>query len=221
MIYGLGRDASGLFGNAATAPGRGWHGLRRDAAATVDQAGSTPWRRNRRPESGRRKRIDPVGEGRLREGEGERIFQRCEGRREEILEEFRRTGWQRCVLPLFFGGFRGRDLLAEAAGFFSGECIGNSLSECAFLRIADQHARPRIDLKYRVRAADQVEAAEKYEEVAEKFLQRMMRDVCSARIMPSTPISGPSSQAPCPPQRPTQAWRRSPSAWRSPLVAGG
>ncbi len=167
MIYGLGRDASGLFGNAATAPGRGWHGLRRDAAATVDQAGSTPWRRNRRPESGRRKRIDPVGEGRLREGEGERIFQRCEGGREEILEEFRRTGWQRRVFVFLFGGLRGRDFLAETAGLFSGECIGNSLSECAFLGIAYQHARPRINLKNRVRAADQVQAAEKNEQVAE------------------------------------------------------
>ena len=165
---GWGRDASGLFGNAAKAPGWGWHSLRQDAAATGCKAGSTPWRRNGRAGWRQRKQLRSCQERGLREGGGKGIRQRGDDRREKVVEQFRSSRWERGFLVFLtrFFGFRLGDLLAKVAGLLAGEGVGDGLREGAFLRVADQHVRPCIHLQDRVGAADQMEAAEDQEQVA-------------------------------------------------------
>lgn len=157
----MGRDASGLSRETAIAPGRVGHGLRRDAAATLGQVGSTPWRWNGRAGCRQRNQLCSCQEYGLGERGGKRISERGDGRREKVVEQLRSARRERCFLVLLalFLGFHLGDLLAKVAGLLAGEGVADGLCEGAFLRVANQHVRPCIHLQDRVRATDQMKAA--------------------------------------------------------------
>ena len=104
------------------------------------------------------------------EREGERVFQRLVGGGEEILEKLRGEGCEGFLfLPALF--LRRLDLLAQAAGLFPGEGVGDSLGEGCFLRVVEDHVRPRINLDQRMRPADEVQAGEKQEQMTGELIQ--------------------------------------------------
>lgn len=74
-------------------------------------------------------------------------------RREILKADFPLTGSQGGISFRFGPSLRHRYAPAHRAGFFAAECVLNSLTQPAFLRVADQHAAPRVHLEKRERPA--------------------------------------------------------------------
>lgn len=116
--------------------------------------------------AGKRRSWEINGGGRL---------DRCHAGGKHLMQQFRRDrgkGRFRRIVRIFridLAGFG--DLAAEFAGLFAAEGILGSFHQTVLLRVADEHVHPGTALQNRIRAANQMEAAEKNEQELERLLQ--------------------------------------------------
>ncbi len=167
------QDAPATDTDATPPRDGGGHGLRREAAVVLCMV----WLRSRRWSDGTGSRLGNRGTrgGEVRGKIVCRAWRAESGDlyRVEFFSVFRGAGGERCLFAGTLGFaflFRG-DGLAEATGLLTGESIGNSLGDGGFLRVTDQHVRPRVCLRKRVGSADKVQAAQNQKQVAEEKLQ--------------------------------------------------